>query len=157
AAEHGLAPLNGALSTVGVVGYTLGGGHSPTLGRSQGYAADHVRSIEIVTADCELRKATQDSEPGLFWALRGGKGNFGVVTALEFDLFPVSELYGGGLYFPGARMAEVLHVWRVWAAELPESATTSVAILRLPPVPDIPEPLRGAFVLHVRFAFLGPA
>src|SRR4051794_21415877 len=84
AAEAGLAPLNGSNPTVGVAGYTLGGGLSPTLGRSQGYAADHVRSLDVVTADGELRHVDAESEPDLFWALRGGKGNFGVVTALEF-------------------------------------------------------------------------
>ncbi|HEY2595834.1 MAG TPA: FAD-dependent oxidoreductase, partial [Chloroflexota bacterium] len=87
AAEFGLAPLNGSNPTVGVVGYTLGGGLSPTLGRSHGYAADHVRSLDVVTPDGELRHVDAESEPDLFWALRGGKGNFAVVTGLEFDLF----------------------------------------------------------------------
>ena len=156
AAESGLAPLNGSAPDVGVIGNVLGGGQGPVLSRSHGYASDHVRMIEIVTADGELRKVTANSEPDLFWALRGGKGNFGVVTALEMGLFPVTEFYGGGLYFAGEQMAEVLHVWRTWAAELPEEATTSVAVQRLPALPELPEPLRGAFVLHVRFAHLGP-
>ncbi|NMO54601.1 FAD-binding oxidoreductase [Actinoplanes sp. TBRC 11911] len=155
AAEYGLAPMSGSTLSVGVVAYLLGGGQSPVFGRSQGYAADHVREIELVTADGELRQVTAADEPDLFWALRGGKGNFGVVTAIEFDLFPVSEFYGGGLHFPGERMASVLRVWRTWALTLPEEATTSVAVQRLPPIPELPEPLRGAFVLHVRFAFLG--
>jgi hypothetical protein len=157
AAEHGLAPLNGSAPTVSVIGYTLGGGQSPVLGRSEGYAADHVRKLEVVTADGALREVTAESEPDLFWALRGGKGNFGVVTAIEFGLFPVSEFYGGGMFFPGDRMAEVLTVWRQWAPTLPESATTSIAVQRLPPEPVMPEPLRGAFVVHVRFANLGSA
>ncbi|GIH52299.1 FAD/FMN-containing dehydrogenase [Microbispora rosea] len=157
AAEYGLAPLNGSSLDVGVIGYILGGGQGPVLSRSQGYASEHVQMIEVVTADGELRKVTADSEPDLFWALRGGKGNFGVVTALEMCLFPVTEFYGGGLYFAGEQMAEVLHVWRTWAAGLPEEATTSVAVQRLPALPELPEPLRGAFVLHVRFAHLGPA
>jgi hypothetical protein len=156
-AKHGLAPMSGSAPTVSVVGYTLGGGQSPVFGRSQGYAADHVRRIDVVTADGELRQVTADSEPDLFWALRGGKGNFGVVTAIEFDLFGVTEFYGGGLHFAGDRMAEVLRVWRTWAPTLPEEATTSVAVQRLPPLPELPEPLRGAFVLHVRFAYLGSA
>jgi FAD/FMN-containing dehydrogenase len=97
AAKAGLAPLNGSNLTVGVCGYTLGGGLSPTLGRSHGYAADHVRSLDVVTADGELRYVDAQSEPDLFWAIRGGKGNFGVVTALEFDLFPVPRLYAGAI------------------------------------------------------------
>ncbi len=83
----------------GVVGYTLGGGLSPTLGRAYGYSADHVRAFEIVTADGELRRVDAEHEPELFWAVRGGKGNFGVVTALTVDLVPVNRLYAGGLYF----------------------------------------------------------
>ncbi|NMO52865.1 FAD-binding oxidoreductase [Actinoplanes sp. TBRC 11911] len=157
AAEHGLAPMSGSAPTVSAIGYTLGGGQSPVFGRSEGYAADHVHLVEIVTADGQLRQVTADSDPDLFWAVRGGKGNMGVVTAIEFDLFPVTEFYGGGLHFAGERMADVLRVWRTWAPSLPEQATTSVAVLRYPPVPDLPEPLRGAFVLHVRYSYLGEA
>jgi FAD/FMN-containing dehydrogenase len=157
AGEHGLAPISGSAPTVSAIGYTLGGGQSPILGRSLGYAADHVRKLEVVTADGEFRQVTADDEPDLFWALRGGKGNLGVVTAMEIDLFPVTEFYGGGVHFAGEHMAEVLQAWGSWAPTLPEQATTSVAVQRLPPLPDLPEPLRGAFVVHVRFAYLGPA
>jgi FAD/FMN-containing dehydrogenase len=157
AAKAGLAPLNGSNPTVGVAGYTLGGGLSPTLGRSQGYAADHVRSLEVVTADGELRHVDAQSEPDLFWALRGGKGNFGVVTALEFDLFPVPRLYGGAIYFPGERMADVLRAWTAWHPGTPETMVSSFAVMRQPPVPEVPEPLRGAFVVSLRFAYNGTA
>ncbi|WP_432864856.1 FAD-binding oxidoreductase [Microbispora rosea] len=157
AAKDGLAPLNGSNPTVGVSGYTLGGGLSPTLGRSHGYAADHVRSLEVVTADGELRHVDAESEPELFWALRGGKGNFGVVTALEFALFPVPRLYGGGIYFPGERMADVLRAWSAWHPGTPETMISSFAVLRLPPLPELPEPLRGAFVVSLRFAYNGTA
>ncbi|MER7443967.1 FAD-binding oxidoreductase [Micromonospora avicenniae] len=157
AAKVGLAPLNGSSLTVGVVGYTLGGGLSPTLGRSHGYAADHVRSVDVVTADGELRHVDAESEPELFWALRGGKGNFGVVTALEFNLFPVPRLYGGGIYFPGERMADVLRAWTAWHPRTPETMVSSFAVLRLPPLPELPEPLRGAFLATVRFAYNGTA
>ncbi|SIR96744.1 FAD/FMN-containing dehydrogenase [Micromonospora avicenniae] len=157
AAKVGLAPLNGSNPTVGVVAYTLGGGLSPSLGRSHGYAADHVRSIDVVTADGELRHVDAESEPELFWALRGGKGNFGVVTALEFDLFPVPRLYGGGIYFPGERMADVLRAWTAWHPGTPETMVSSFAVLRLPPLPELPEPLRGAFLATVRFAYTGTA
>ncbi|MEV4324119.1 FAD-binding oxidoreductase [Microbispora rosea] len=157
AAKDGLAPLNGSNPTVGVSGYTLGGGLSPTLGRSHGYAADHVRSLEVVTADGELRHVDAESEPELFWALLGGKGNFGVVTALEFALFPVPRLYGGGIYFPGERMADVLRAWTAWHPGTPETMISSFAVLRLPPLPELPEPLRGAFVVSLRFAYNGTA
>ncbi|MFI5613248.1 FAD-binding oxidoreductase [Amycolatopsis sp. NPDC051903] len=155
AARHGLAPLSGSAPDVGVAGYTLGGGQSPILGRSLGYAADHVHSLDVVTADGALRTVTADSEPDLFWALRGCKGNFGVVTALEFELFPASRFYGGSLYFAGAHLAEVLHVWRAWVTGLPEAATSSIAVQRLPPLPELPAPLRGANVVHLRYAHLG--
>ncbi|MEU4673478.1 FAD-dependent oxidoreductase, partial [Amycolatopsis sp. NPDC023774] len=153
AAKEGLAPLNGSNPTVGVSGYTLGGGLSPTLGRSHGYAADHVHSLEVVTADGELRHVDAESEPELFWALRGGKGNFAVVTALEFALFPVARLYGGGIYFPGERMADVLRAWTAWHPGTPETMVSSFAVLRLPPLPELPEPLRGVFSVTLRFAY----
>jgi FAD/FMN-containing dehydrogenase len=109
----------------------------------------------VVTADGRLRTVSADSDPDLFWAMRGCKGNFGVVTALEFDLFPVSRFYGGSVYFPGEHLAEVLHAWRAWVVELPEEATSSVAVQRLPPLPELPAPLRGANVVHLRFSHLG--
>jgi FAD binding domain/Berberine and berberine like len=157
AAKDGLAPLNGSNPTVGVSGYTLGGGLSPTLGRSHGYAADHVRSLDVVTADGRLRRVDATSEPELFWALRGGKGNFGVVTALEFDVFPVARIYGGALCFPGERMADVLRAWTAWLPNTPESMISSFAALRLPPLPELPEPLRGIFSVTLRFAYNGAA
>jgi FAD/FMN-containing dehydrogenase len=153
--EVGLAPPNGSNPSVGVSGYTLGGGLSPTLGRSHGYAADHVRSLDVVTADGELRHVNAESEPDLFWALRGGKGNFAVVTALEFDLFPVSRLYGGGLYFPGDRTADVLRAWTAWHPSTPETMVTSIAVMRMPSMPEVAEPLRGKFLVSVRIAYNG--
>jgi FAD/FMN-containing dehydrogenase len=155
AATAGLAPLNGSNLTVGVSGYTLGGGLSPTLGRSHGYAADHVRSLDVVTADGELRHVDTDSDPDLFWALRGGKGNFGVVTALEFNLFPVPRLYGGALYFAGERTADVLRAWADWHPRTPETMVTSIAVMRMPPIPEVDELLRGKFLVAVRIAYNG--
>ncbi|MFJ9039024.1 FAD-binding oxidoreductase [Streptomyces sp. NPDC102406] len=156
AARHGLAPLNGSSPLVGVVGYTLGGGLGP-LGRQYGFAADHVTCLEVVTADGNIRKVTRDQHGELFWALRGGKGNFGVVTGLWFALMPVRRLYGGGLYFPGEQAGQVLHAWRQWTPTVPEEMTSSVALLRLPDVPDVPEFLRGRLAAHVRIAFTGTA
>ncbi len=155
AAAHGLAPLNGSNPHVGVVGYTLGGGIG-FLGRQFGYAADHVRSIEVVTADGRLRHVAPDEDADLFWALRGGKGNFGIVTALELDLFPVEALYGGGLYYAGEATADVLHVYRQWSAEMPEEMSSSILLMQYPDVDEAPELLRGRYVAHLRIGYFGP-
>lgn len=151
-APHGLLPLAGSAPGVGVVGYLLGGGLSP-LGRAFGFAADHVRAFELVTADGGIRRVEAAREPDLFWALRGGGGGLGVVTAVEIDLFPVPHLYAGAVYFPGERAADVLHAYRAWQEALPEAACASVALLNLPPLPHLPEPLRGRFTVAVRFAY----
>jgi FAD/FMN-containing dehydrogenase len=156
AAPYGLAPLCGSSSHVGVVGYTLAGGLG-LLARRYGYAADHVRTLRMVTADGRILDVDAMREPELFWAVRGGQGNFGVVTSLEIELVPVTTVYAGGIYFPGAAAAELLHAYRSWTATLPEETTTSIAILRLPPLPQIPEPLRGQVVVHLRFVHLGGA
>ncbi|MFI6488865.1 FAD-binding oxidoreductase [Streptomyces sp. NPDC050564] len=131
-AEFGLAPIVGSAPNVGVVGNTLGGGQSPLLGRTLGYAADHVRWLSVVTADGELRRVTPQSERDLFWALLGGKGNFGVVTEIEFEVFPVERFYGGGLYFAGEYLAQVLEAWRAWLPTVREDMTSSMDIQRLP-------------------------
>lgn len=154
AAPHGLAALAGSAPNVGVVGYHTGGGLSP-VARTFGYASDHVTAFDVVTGDGEIRRATPTHNPALFWALRGGKGALGVVTAIEFDLLPVAEIYGGALYFDGADAATVLHAWREWSARLPEEATTSLAVLRLPPMPMVPPPLAGRTTVAVRFAWVG--
>jgi hypothetical protein len=154
AAEYGLAGLCGSSSDVGVVGYTLGGGMG-SLGRLHGFAADHVQAVEMVTADGQLRRVCAESDPELFWAVRGGKGNLGIVTALEIDLVPVSGLYAGGIFFAGDDAPAVLHAFRAWAPTMPEDVSTSVAILRLPPLEELPPPLRGQTVVHLRFAYSG--
>ncbi|HEX6236389.1 MAG TPA: FAD-binding oxidoreductase [Acidimicrobiales bacterium] len=153
-APHGLAPLSGSSSQVGVVGYTLGGGMG-SLAREHGFAADHVHRVELVTADGRVRRVDEHSDPDLFWAVRGGKGNFGIVTSLEFGLVPVSEIYGGSVFFAGGSASAVLHAFRTWAPTLPEQATTSVALMRMPPLEELPEMLRGQFVVALRFAFTG--
>ncbi len=116
---HGLAPLSGSARDVGVVGYTLGGGLG-WLGRKHGLACNAVTAIELVTADGTVVRADHDSEPELFWALRGGGGNFGVVTALEFELFPAQQIYAGALLFLFERASELLHAWREWCPTTPD-------------------------------------
>ncbi|GIF63196.1 FAD-linked oxidase [Asanoa ishikariensis] len=157
AARHGLAAANGSSPTVGVVGYTLGGGLSPILGRTRGYAADNVISIDLVTADGVARTVTAASDPELFWGLRGGKSGFGVITAIEFRLFPLSHLYGGAIFFDGEHAGAVLHAWRDWVEGTPDELSSSIAVLRMPPIAAVPEPLRGRLVVHVRVAYLGSA
>ena len=156
AAPYGLAPLLGSTSDVGAVGYTLGGGMGP-IGRRYGFAADRVRSIDIVTGDGRLRTISADNEACLFWGLRGGKGNFGVVTAMEIDLVLQPRIYGGAMFFAASDAATVLHAWREWVDTVPEELTSSVALLRLPDEDFVPEPLRGRFTLHVRIAYTGEA
>ncbi|MFJ6214942.1 FAD-binding oxidoreductase [Streptomyces sp. NPDC092296] len=155
AAGFGLAPLNGSSPLVGAVGYTLGGGLG-VLGRTFGYAADHVVGLDLVTADGTLREVTAQSEPDLFWALRGGKGNFGVVTSMEIALLEVERLYGGTLIFDGSLAPAVLHAWREWTATAPEELTSSVALIRYPDAPGLPVELRGRFRVAVRIAYVGP-
>ena len=153
AAEHGLAALAGSSPDVGVVGYTLGGGIS-WLGRRYGLAANNVVAVELVNADGELVRADPDHEPELFWAVRGGGGSFGIVTALEFSLFPVTEVYAGVLFFPLERGREVLRAWREWTEDVPDEVTSLGRFLQFPPIPEIPEPLRGGSFVAVEAACL---
>jgi FAD/FMN-containing dehydrogenase len=156
AGEHGLAALAGTSPDVGVVGYTLGGGIG-WLARRYGLAANSVTAAEIVTADGRLTRADAAHEPDLFWTIRGGGGSTGVVTALEMMLYPVRELYGGALFFPLDRASEVLHAWREWTDTVPDEVTSVGRILRFPPLPEIPEPVRGRDFALVEAACLGGA
>ncbi|MFD6420512.1 FAD-binding oxidoreductase [Streptomyces sp. NPDC060198] len=156
AAPHGLAPLSGSAPHVGAVAYTLGGGLG-LLARRYGYAADHVRRIRAVTTDGRVRDIDADRESDLFWALRGGRDNFGVVTSMEVGLVPVERLYGGALYFDGSLAEEAVNTWLRWTAGVPEDMTSSLALVPLPDVPALPPPLRGRYVVHVRISFLGEA
>jgi FAD/FMN-containing dehydrogenase len=142
AAELGLAALHGSAPDIGIVGYSLGGGVG-WYARKLGLATNSVTGIELVTADGELVRADHDNEAELFWALRGGGGSFGVVTALEFALYPIPEVYAGALFFPFERSSEVLHTWLEWTRELPEEVTTSARMMQFPPLPELPDFLRG--------------
>jgi FAD/FMN-containing dehydrogenase len=142
AAEHGLAALAGSSPDVGVVVYSLGGGIS-WLARRYGLAANSVTALELVNADGKLVRTDADNESDLFWALRGGGGSFGVVTALEFQLYPIAEVHAGALFFPLERGKEVLRAWRNWIEDVPDEVTSVGRFLQFPPIPAIPEPLRG--------------
>jgi len=155
AAPHGLAPLIGSSPDVGLVGYTLGGGIS-WFGRKHGLAANNVHAIELVTANGRLVRADREHEPDLFWALRGGGGSFGIVTAMELELFPVREAYAGILWYPIERDQEILHAWaELTRHDPPDELTTVGRYLRLPPLPDIPEPMRGKSFVVVEAIHLG--
>jgi FAD/FMN-containing dehydrogenase len=154
ASEHGLAALHGSTPDVSVAGYSLGGGLG-WYARKHGLAANSVTAIEVVTADGSIHLVDADHQPELFWALRGGGGNFGVVTALEFELYPVAEVYAGVLFFPFERAAEVLHAWRQWTADAPEEVTSVGRLLQFPPLPEVPEPLRGNSFAVIEAVFLG--
>ena len=156
AAPHGLAPLSGTSTGVGVTGYTLGGGAS-LLSRTFGYQADSLVSAEIVTADGERLTASADEHPDLFWALRGGGGNFGVVTALEFALHPVERVYGGMAMFDVARAGEALAAYREWALDEPDESNTALVVMTMPPIPQVPEAVRGRRVLMLRALYVGDA
>jgi FAD binding domain-containing protein/berberine-like enzyme len=143
AAPYGLGSLQGSSPDVGVVGYTIGGGAS-FMGRRYGLAANMVKAVELVTADGRLVRADRENEPDLFWALRGGGGSFGVVTAIELELFCISGIYAGILWYPVERAGEVLHAWReLTQSRLPDELTTVGRILHFPPIPEVPEPVRG--------------
>lgn len=154
AAPHGLAPLSGSAPDVGAISYLLGGGLG-LLAREYGYAAHHVRSVDLVTADGRTRHVTADSDPGLFWALRGAGTNFGVITAAEVDLVPVARLQGGGLYFDSDLVPDVLRAFITWSTSLPDELTASVSVMVYPDIPPMPAPLRGRYSAHVRFAYTG--
>jgi FAD/FMN-containing dehydrogenase len=155
ASAAGLAPLSGSSRDVGVAGYSLGGGMG-WLGRKHGLQANALTAIEIVTADGELRRIDHDNETDLFWAVRGGGGNYGVVTALEFELFPAPELYAGSLFFPYERASEVMHAWHEFvSAGLPDEITTVGRVMQFPPLEEVPEMVRGKSFAILQAAYLG--
>jgi UDP-N-acetylenolpyruvoylglucosamine reductase len=154
AAEHGLVGLAGSSPDVGVVGYSLGGGVS-WLGRRYGLAANSVTAVELVTADGRLVRADADHEEELFWALRGGGGNFGIVTSIDFRLYPVTEVYAGWLIWPIERATEVLTAWQDWTETVPDEITSVGRILNIPPLPEVPEPLRGRSIVVVEATLMG--
>jgi len=152
--DLGLAGLHGSSPDVGIAGYSLGGGMG-WLARKYGLQTNSVTAIEVVTADGHLIRTDQFHEPELFWALRGGNGNFGVVTAIEFAVYPVSELYAGAMFFPYERAADVLHAWRDLLPTLPDELMTWANLFHFPDLPDIPEVVRGGSYVVVMGAFLG--
>jgi FAD/FMN-containing dehydrogenase len=154
AARHGLSVLHGSSPDVGVAGYALTGGVGWQV-RLRGLATNTIKAVELVTADGELVRADAKTEPELFWAIRGGGGNFGIVTSIELELFPLETVYAGWLIFPWERSAEVLHRWAEWVGTVPDEMTSVGRILQLPPLPFIPEPIRGRNIVVVEAAYVG--
>ena len=138
------------------MGYTTGGGLGP-MARTYGLAIDMVRAIEVVTGDGVLRRVTPTEHPDLFFGLRGGKGMLGIVTAIEFDLVHQPMFYGGSLWFDGDDAADVIERWLHWSEDLPELATTSIALFQLPPMPGVPPVLADRLTLSVRYVWTGDA
>ncbi len=156
AQAFGLAGLSGSAPNVGIVGYTLGGGFG-WLVRKYGLAADSVKSIDIVTADGQQLTASDTKNSDLFWGLRGGGGNFGIVTSIEFALYPVDEVFGGRVFYSIEMAKEVLSHYSRWVETIPEEITSIIWLMHLPPAPDLPEPLRGKAMVIVGACYAGNA
>ncbi|WP_206779341.1 FAD-binding oxidoreductase, partial [Frankia sp. EI5c] len=154
AAPLGLLPPVGSTSHVGATGYTTGGG-VPILGRTSGYAADQVRSIELVTPDGRPRSLSPDHEPDLFWAVRGGKSNFGVVTSFEIGLLPVATVYGGSLAFPAESVERAYQAYAAWTSTVSDRMTSVATFLRYPDLPQIPPDRRGRLWLLIEIVYVG--
>ena len=140
AAQHGLGCLHGSSADVGAVGYLLRGGLS-FYGRRFGLAVNSVRAVELVAADGRLHRVDADHEPSVFWAIRGGGGGFGVVTAVEIELFGAARVWTGADWWAVSDAGPLLDAWTSWTRTAPREVTTSFRILRLPPLPGVPEPL----------------
>ena len=153
---HGLAASLGSGPTTGVAGFTMFGGVG-VLGRAVGFMANQVVAADVVTADGTRLRCDADAHPDLLWALRGGSGGYALVTHLELRLDRVPELFGGQVVWPAAAAPGVFGAWRDWTAGLPPEMSSSVAVISLPPLPEVPEPLRGTRVATVTACYAGPA
>jgi FAD/FMN-containing dehydrogenase len=154
AGEHGLAALAGSSHDVGVVGYSLGGGLS-WLARRYGLSANRILAADVVTADGELVRADRSQNSDLYWAIRGGGGAFGVITALEIELIDLPTVYAGAAFFPIERASEALHAWRELTATVDDRTTSVGRILRVPDLPDIPDFVRAKDFAMVEVIHIG--
>lgn len=149
--ECGLAPVIGSTGTVGVAGYLSGGGIGPLVS-TFGLSSDYIRALEVVTADGVLHHVTAEQNSDLYWAMRGGKGAVGIITSVWLELLDLTTVYGGTLHFAAFDAADVMNEWARWSAQLPDQATTSLALTNMPRDSSVPAPLNGRFVASVRFA-----
>ena len=151
----GLAAPGGIISTTGIAGLTLGGGIG-YLTRRYGLSCDNLRSADVVTADGKFLTASAKKNPDLFWALRGGGGNFGVVTSFEFALHPVSTVYAGPVLYTLDRARDAMRLYRDYMEEAPDDLNGFFAFLIVPPGPPFPEPLRNKTLCGVVLCYTGP-
>jgi hypothetical protein len=154
AQAHGLAPLLGSSPDVGAVGYTLGGGLG-WLARKYGLAADSAPAFDVVTADGRQLRVSEHEHPDLFWGLRGGGGSLAIVARMQIRLYPVDTVYAGNLLYPVEMAGDVMSRYRDWITTLPDEMTTSIVLLNVPPLPTMPEPLRGKSFAVVRGCYTG--
>ncbi len=153
---HGLATTGGLISTTGVAGFTLGGGIGWTM-RKFGLACDNLTAADVVTADGRLVHASATENPDLFWGLRGGGGNFGIVTQFEFDLHPLGPIvYAGPIFYPADVARDLLRTFREWADDAPDEITVLVNLTTAPPLPVIPEEWHGKKVAALIAVSTGP-
>jgi FAD/FMN-containing dehydrogenase len=152
----GLATTGGIVTHTGVAGLTLGGGIG-WLQRKHGLTIDQLLSVDLVTADGEFVKASETENPDLFWGLRGGGGNFGIVTEFEFRLHPVGPIvFAGPIFWPMEKAEGLLRFYRDWSAEAPDELMTIVIQRKAPPLPFVPTELHGQPVVSVACCYAGP-
>jgi FAD/FMN-containing dehydrogenase len=151
----GLATTGGLVTSTGVAGFTLGGGIGWMM-RKHGLACDNLIGAELITADGQTVHAGEDENEELLWGLRGGGGNFGVVTEFEFRLHPVSQVFGGLVAWPAESGREVLRFWRDWAPGTPDELCTMAAFLYAPPEPFVPPEVHGTPVFAIACCHLDP-
>ena len=153
---HGLATTGGLISTTGVAGFTLGGGIGWIM-RKYGLACDNLAAADVVTADGRLLHASESENPDLLWGLRGGGGNFGIVTQFELDLHPLGPtVYAGPIFYPADAAPDLLRALRDWAPGAPDDVTALVSLATAPPLPVIPEEWHGKKVAIFIAVSTGP-
>jgi FAD/FMN-containing dehydrogenase len=153
--EHGLAVTGGRVPDTGVAGLALGSG-SGWLERKLGFTCDNLLAAEVVTADGRVVTASADENPDLFWGLRGGGGNFGIVTAFHLQLHPIGPIvYGGLLAWPAPMAADVTKFWRDFMVDAPDEVGSALAFITAPPAEFVPEPVRGHPIVGCVVCFAG--
>jgi FAD/FMN-containing dehydrogenase len=153
--EHGLACTGGLVSSTGIAGFTLGGGIG-WLMRKHGLTCDNLLSVELVTADGQVVRASADENPDLFWGLRGGGGNFGIATSFEYRVHPVGPtVFAGPMFYPGELAGEILRFYRDWVGSAPDELTTVISLATAPPAPFLPEEAHGKPIVVVPCMYSG--